>query len=104
MVSIDVSQGAELLETLERANVKVSVALWMFLSEFEDWRLVISSRQFDTPDPRDAYRRLHDSLSGAMGMSKKNSCNHHLADQRSVCSGTPPDIREGKERRRDAAR
>lgn len=65
MVNIDVSQGLEILEALERANVKLSVALWMFLSEFEDWRLVISSRQLDAADPRDAYRLLHDSLSRA---------------------------------------
>ena len=54
MVSIDVSQGADILEALERAHLKVSVALWMFLSEFEDWRLVVSSHQFNTADPRDA--------------------------------------------------
>lgn len=71
MVSIDLSQGSEILEALERAHVKVSVALWMFLSEFEDWRLVVSSRQFDTADPRDAYRLLHDSLSKAEVASKK---------------------------------
>ena len=71
MVSIDVSQGSEILEALERAHVKVSVALWMFLSDFEDWRLVVSSRQFDTADPRDAYRLLHDSLSSAEVASKK---------------------------------
>ena len=71
MVSIDLSQGSEILEALERAHVKVSVALWMFLSEFEDWRLVVSSRQFDTADPRDAYRLLHDSLSRAEVALKK---------------------------------
>ena len=71
MVSMDVSQGSELLETLEHANAKVSVALWVFLAEFEDWRLVISSRQFDTPDPRDAYRRLHDALSAAGVAARK---------------------------------
>lgn len=71
MVSIDVSQGSEILDALERAEVKVSVALWMFLSEFEDWRMVISARQFDTADPRDAYRLLHDSLSRADVALKK---------------------------------
>ena len=71
MVSIDVSQGSEILEALERAHVKVSVALWMFLSVFEDWRLVVSSRQFDTADPRDAYRLLHHSLARAEVASKR---------------------------------
>ena len=62
MVSIDVSLGAELLEVLDRAHLKVSVALWMYLSEYEDWRLVIAGRPFDSPDPRGAYRLIHDSL------------------------------------------
>ncbi len=62
MVSIDVSHGLEIIEGLERAHLKLNVAVWMFLSEFEDWRLVVSSRHFDTPDPRDAYRLLHNSL------------------------------------------
>ena len=43
----------------------------VFLSEFEDWRLVVSSRQFDTADPRYAYRLVHDSLSRAEVGSKK---------------------------------
>lgn len=71
MVSIDVEQGAEILEALERSQVKVSVALWMFLSEFEDWRFVVASRQFDTADPRDAYRLLHDSLASAEVAARK---------------------------------
>jgi hypothetical protein len=71
MVSIDVTRGSEILDALERAHLKVSVALWVLLSEFEDWRLVVSSRQFNTADPRDAYRLLHDSLSGVEAGSKK---------------------------------
>ena len=54
MVSIDISRAAEIVETLERANVKVNVALWMFLSEYEDWRFVVAARQFDSADPREA--------------------------------------------------
>ncbi|MBY0506305.1 MAG: hypothetical protein K2X03_20470 [Bryobacteraceae bacterium] len=65
MVSVEVSQGTEILEALDQAGVKVSVALWACLAEFGDWRLVISSRQFDTADPRHAYRLLRDSLAKA---------------------------------------
>jgi hypothetical protein len=63
MVSLDVQQGMEVVQALEGAHIKLNVAAWIFLSEFEDWRLLVSSRQFDKPDPRDAYRLLHDSLS-----------------------------------------
>ncbi len=65
MVSTDVSSGSEILDALDRANVKVNVALWALLSEYDDWRLVVSARQFDTPDPRDAYRLFHESLAAA---------------------------------------
>ena len=65
MVSTDISKGSEILQALEQAKVKVNVVLWAFLSEYEDWRLIISSRQLDSSDPRDAYGLLHDSLDAA---------------------------------------
>ena len=65
MVSLDINRGSELLDTLDRAKLKVGVALWMFSSEYEDWRLVVSARQFDSLDPRDAYRLLNDTLAAA---------------------------------------
>src|SRR5262249_1452818 len=65
LVSVDISRGSEILEILDRANLKVAVALWTFLSEYEDWRLVLASRQFDSPDPRDAYHLLHEALAAA---------------------------------------
>lgn len=48
------------------------MALWVFLSEYEDWRLVVSSRQFDSPDPRDAYGLLNDTLAAA-GFARSNT-------------------------------
>jgi hypothetical protein len=65
MVSIDISRGSEVVDALERAKVKVSAALWAFLPEYEDWRLIVSARQLDLPDLRDAYGLLHRSLAPA---------------------------------------
>src|SRR6185437_2571130 len=65
LVNVDVGLGSEMVSLLEGAKLKVNVALWMFLSEYEDWRLVVAGRRFDTPDPRDAYRLLHDTLDPA---------------------------------------
>lgn len=72
MVSLDIDRGAEVLDALERAKSKVGVALWMFSSEYEDWRLVLSARQFDSLDPRDAYRLLHNSLA-AVGFTPEKT-------------------------------
>ncbi len=46
-------------------KIKVSAALWAFLPEYEDWRLIVSARQLDLPDSRDAYGLLHRSLAPA---------------------------------------
>lgn len=47
---------------MDKSKLKVSVALWAHLSEYEDWRLVIASREFDALEPIAAYRLLNDSL------------------------------------------
>ncbi|MCC6365876.1 MAG: hypothetical protein IT165_20360 [Bryobacterales bacterium] len=62
LVSVEISTGEQVLEILERANIKVSATLWAFLSEYSDWRLIVAARQFDTLPPRDAYRHLHELL------------------------------------------
>ena len=65
IISNDIANGEELLAALDRAKVKARVALWAILPEYEDWRLVISDPKFDTPDLRDGYRLIRDSLSSA---------------------------------------
>ena len=65
LVSFDVEKGADLVDGLERAGLKVSVALWACLAEYGDWRLVVSARQFDALNLKDAYGLLHDSSSAA---------------------------------------
>jgi len=49
----DVAAGREMLKALDDSRVKIDVALWaLFLREYGDWRLVLSSRQLDAEDPR----------------------------------------------------
>ena len=72
MVSLDIDRGAEILHALGRAKVKVGVAPWAFLSEYEDWRLVLAARQFDALDLMEAYGLLHDSLAPA-GFTVRNT-------------------------------
>lgn len=65
LVNLDIERGAELLEILERAKLKVYVALWMSSSDYQDWRLVVSARGFEGLGPREAYRLLNDTLDAA---------------------------------------
>lgn len=62
LVSTDLERGAEVLRTLDAADLTASVALWAYLPEYEDWRLVVSARKLDTRQLREAYRTVNDSL------------------------------------------
>ncbi|HWY45782.1 MAG TPA: hypothetical protein VNX70_00270 [Bryobacteraceae bacterium] len=62
---VDLGQGAEILRILDGAGLKISVALWVYLPEYEDWRLVLSSRKFDAVRLPTAYGLFHDALEAA---------------------------------------
>lgn len=65
LVGVDVGEGRELLQALDRAGVPVNVALWFFSPEFDDWRFVLASRQFDKLTQFDAYRMVHKGLAAS---------------------------------------
>jgi hypothetical protein len=59
LVGIDViAMGSDVLGLLDDAGLKISVALWMTSSEFEDGRLVLSSAELDRMDLLTAYERV----------------------------------------------
>jgi hypothetical protein len=62
LVGVDLGKGAEIVRILDDAGLKVKVALWTYLPEYEEWRLVLASRRFDEVGAFDAYGLLHDAL------------------------------------------
>lgn len=65
LVSFEVDRGSEIIASLESGGVKVRVALWLYSSEYGDWRLIISSPQFQNLGLREAYRLVNDTLADA---------------------------------------
>jgi hypothetical protein len=65
LVDIDVKAAAEIVDILDRARLRISVALWAYLSEYEDWRLVLAGRSLDTNGMFHGYDLIHDTLSAA---------------------------------------
>ena len=65
LVSIDVERGSRILQILDDAGLQVKVALWAVLADYEDWRLVLSSRKFDAAGLKGASGILHDTLDDA---------------------------------------
>lgn len=65
LVGPDIDKGSRILQILDDAGLKVTVALWAFLPEYEDWRFILSSRKFDAAGPTGGYGLFHDTLDAA---------------------------------------
>src|ERR1700682_1679623 len=62
LVDIDIKAGERVLQILDNAGFKVNIALWLYSSEFEAWRLYIASPLVDTKGPKEAYLQLFSAL------------------------------------------
>jgi hypothetical protein len=65
LVNVDLDAGAEILRIMDKAGVKVSVAAWIVLDEYGDWRLLLSSRPLDAAGPGKASGLVFDALVAA---------------------------------------
>ena len=65
LVTIEPPKGTEWLKALDDAELGIAVALWAYLSEYEDWRFVLSARRLDRVPMRQAYGLVHDAFERA---------------------------------------
>src|SRR5258708_379437 len=62
LVERTVDQGRRLVEALDQADFPVVAALWSFLPEEEEWRLLIASPRVNELGPLAAYTTIQDAL------------------------------------------
>jgi hypothetical protein len=87
LVNIDIPLGWEVINALDAAGLNVNVALWAWLSEYEDWRLLLASRKLDKEDPRRRYLVVNAATDAAgIGIER--------APTKMILSMTDPFIRE----------
>jgi hypothetical protein len=65
LVNVDLERGLEVVRALESGNLKIGAALWLYATEYEDWRLFLAARALDQLKPRAAYRHLGELLIAA---------------------------------------
>ena len=65
LVGPDIDRGSNILAVLERSGLRLRVGLWLYSSEYGDWRFVVSSPGFLNLSPMEAYRVLNDTLTAA---------------------------------------
>lgn len=58
-----ISDGARLIESLDKSGFHVVAAFWLYLSESDEWRLIIASPSEIVKGPRQAYIDIQSVLS-----------------------------------------
>jgi hypothetical protein len=75
LVGPEIDAGAALLKALDAAGLKVKVAMWAVLAEYEDWRIVLASSQLDRAGRQGPYGLIRDALDEAgFALERKPDC------------------------------
>lgn len=53
-----IDAGAELTKILDESGLPVTTALWLFVPELNEWRLMFASPEVETKGPRDVYKKI----------------------------------------------
>jgi hypothetical protein len=65
LVEIDLSRSEKIVSALEKAGIPVAAAVWAVFPEYDDWRLVLAAKKFDSLSLGDAYLRVNRVLRDA---------------------------------------
>ena len=65
LVTVDLAKGTAWLKALDDFGLGISVAMWVYLPEYEDWRFVLSARRLDAVRLPKAYGLVHDAFDRA---------------------------------------
>ena len=75
LVENDIQEGKRVIEALDNANFQVEAAMWFYLADSEEWRLLIASPFVENNGPKEAYRfiqRVMVQLSPPLEISLKD--------------------------------
>ena len=72
LVDADMEAGKDLLNKLDGTKFKVKAALWLYMPEPEEWRLILASPTVDVEGPKKAYEAVQSQLQG-LGQKDKLS-------------------------------
>jgi len=62
LLGVDIEGGARLLKALDKAGFDIHAALWIYLPDPEEWRLMIASPLVDQEGPKKAYILIQSEL------------------------------------------
>jgi hypothetical protein len=62
LVDSDIEIGRRILATLTRASIPVTISLWAFVSELQEWRFIVATPLIDNKGPLAAYSDVNKAL------------------------------------------
>jgi hypothetical protein len=65
LVGVDFAAGLEIVQALDHAALSISVAMWVYLSDYEDWRFLLASRRLDAAKGSSAYGLVRRALAAS---------------------------------------
>jgi len=69
-----IESGKSVLEDLDRRRFRVDAALWLYVTDSNEWRLLLATPKVHIDGPKKAYKRLLQTLrdSGVHGVTYDN--------------------------------
>jgi hypothetical protein len=62
LVNIDIEEGKKLIDLLDRSGMKISSAFWLYLTEIQEWRLMLATPDIDTLGRKKTYAKILELL------------------------------------------
>ena len=66
LVREKIQEGRDLIEALDRASFELTGALWFYLIDTNEWRLLLVSPLLDRAGPRKTYSKIQSIIRGQM--------------------------------------
>src|ERR1039457_6071268 len=95
-----IEAGFQLTQKLDELGLPVSVALWFFLADINEWRLLFASPQLSAEGPRAVYEKIEEARK-ALGPQAERlplsaiglmDSNHELVQLLRIGLRTPPGV------------
>jgi len=64
LVETDKKAGESLIRKMDESRASVTAALWFYLSESDEWRLMLATPLVDKEGPKKVYERIQRLLEG----------------------------------------
>lgn len=56
-----IEAGAQLTQKLDELGMQIPVAMWFFLTDINEWRLLFASPQLSSEGPQEVYKKIEEA-------------------------------------------